>query len=118
MCRHFREDFKVDTVLIRYHNVYGPYGSFDGVKEKVPAAICRKIAMAKLKNNKEIEVWGDEEQTRSFAYTEDCILGTKKLISLKSLEVFNLRSSEQVSINQLIEIVEEISNYKVKKNTF
>lgn len=115
MCRHFREDFKIDTISIRYHNVYGPYGTFDGGREKAPAAICRKIAEAKLKNNKEIEVWGDGEQTRSFTYIEDCILGTKKLMRLNSSEVFNLGSSEQVSINQLIEIVEEISNYKVKK---
>jgi len=115
MCRHFSEDFGLETRVVRYHNVYGPYGTFDGGREKAPAAICRKIADAKLKNKSEIEVWGDGEQTRSFMFIDDCIVGTKKIFSSNSTDVYNLGSSEQVSINQMIAMIEDIAKYKIKK---
>ena len=115
MCRHFYEDFGLETRVVRYHNVYGPLGTFDGGREKAPAAICRKIIEAKLKNKKEIEVWGDGEQTRSFMYISDCIDGTKKIFNSSLNEPYNVGSAEQVSINQMIGIIEEIADYKVEK---
>ena len=115
MCRHFTEDFKLETRCIRYHNVYGPLGTFDGGREKAPAAICRKIANAKINNKKSIEVWGDGEQTRSFMFIDDCIFGTKKIFNSNLKDVYNLGSSEQVSINQMIDMVEKISEYKVER---
>ncbi len=115
MCRHFTEDFGLETRVARYHNVYGPMGTFDGGREKAPAALCRKIINAKLKNQNEIEVWGDGKQTRSFMYIEDCIKGTINLFESNDSNVFNIGSEEQVSINQMIEIIEEIANFKVKK---
>jgi nucleoside-diphosphate-sugar epimerase len=115
MCRHFSEDFGLTTRVIRYHNVYGPLGTYDGGREKAPAALSRKIALAKLTNKKEIEVWGDGEQTRSFMYIDDCLKGTKKIFESNLLEPYNLGSDEQVSINQLIQIIEGIADYKVEK---
>ena len=111
MCRHFTEDFNLDTRVLRYHNVYGPLGTFDGGREKAPAALCRKIITAKLNNEKKIDVWGDGEQTRSFMYIDDCVSGTFKIFEGTSSEVYNLGSNEQVSINQMIELIEEISGY-------
>ena len=116
MCRHFLEDFGLETRVARYHNVYGPYGTFDGGREKAPAALCRKIIEAKINKKDSIEVWGDGEQTRSFMFIDDCIGGTIKLFNSKQTEVFNIGSEEQVSINQLINIIEEIASYKVNKN--
>ncbi len=116
MCRHFREDFGLETRIIRYHNVYGPEGTYDGGREKAPAALCRKIADAKLSKSNSIDVWGDGEQTRSFMYIDDCIHGTKMIVNSNSSDVYNLGSDEQVSINQMINMIEEIANYKVKKN--
>ncbi len=115
MCRHFTEDFKLDTRVARYHNVYGPLGTYDGGREKAPAAICRKIIEAKNSGKNFIEVWGDGEQTRSFMFIDDCIIGTKKLFSSNYSEVFNIGSEEQVSINQMIDIIEEIAGIKVKR---
>ena len=115
MCRHFSEDFGLETRCIRYHNVYGPLGTYDGGREKAPAAICRKIANAKINMEKSIEVWGDGQQTRSFMFIDDCIFGTKKIFNSNLREVYNLGSSEQVSINQMIEMVEKISDYKVER---
>ena len=115
MCRHFTEDFNLETRVVRYHNVYGPLGTFDGGREKAPAAICRKIAEAKLKGLKEIEVWGDGEQTRSFMFIDDCLDGTEKVFNSKYSDPFNVGSDEQVSINQLVDYVEEIADYKVKR---
>ena len=115
MCRHFTEDFGLPTRVLRYHNVYGPLGTFDGGREKAPAAICRKIINAKINNQKEIEVWGDGEQTRSFMFIDDCLIGTQKLFNSNTSEVFNLGSDEQVSINQMIGMIEEISDFKVNK---
>ena len=116
MCRHFTEDFGLETRVLRYHNVYGPEGTYDGGREKAPAAICRKIANAKLQNNKTIDVWGDGEQTRSFMYIDDCIHGTKMVFNSDSSKVYNLGSDEQVSINQMIDIIEDIAEHKVERN--
>jgi len=115
MCRHFTEDFNLQTRVARYHNVYGPLGTFDGGREKAPAALCRKIIQAKINSENKILVWGDGEQTRSFMYVDDCVKGTKNLFSNNYSEPFNIGSEEQVSINQMIEIIEDISNYKVKR---
>jgi nucleoside-diphosphate-sugar epimerase len=115
MCRHFNEDFGIETRVARYHNVYGPLGTYDGGREKAPAALCRKIIEAKINNYKEIEVWGDGEQTRSFMFIDDCIEGTKKIFDHNSPMVYNLGSDEQVSINQMISVIEEIADYKIKK---
>jgi GDP-D-mannose 3', 5'-epimerase len=116
MCRHFTEDFGLDTRVVRYHNVYGPEGTWDGGREKAPAAICRKVAQAKQSGNHEIEVWGDGQQTRSFTYITDCVHGTKALMASGHTEPVNLGSTELVTINQLIDIVEEIAGIKVERN--
>ena len=108
MCRHFTEDFKLETRVARYHNVYGPLGTYDGGREKAPAAICRKIINAKINSYNTIDVWGDGEQTRSFMYIDDCLLGTTNLFLSEHSEVFNIGSEEQVSINQMIEIIENL----------
>ena len=116
MCRHFSEDFGLDTRAVRYHNVYGPLGTYDGGREKAPAAICRKIINAKLNNIDAIDVWGDGKQTRSFLYISDCLDGTEKIFSSPSQNVYNVGSSEQVSINQMIEIIESIAKVNLKRN--
>ncbi len=116
MCRHFLEDFGVTTRVARYHNVYGEHGTYDGGREKAPAAICRKVIQAKLSGNHEIDVWGDGEQTRSFMYISDCIEGTSKIMASDITEPINLGSSELVSINQLVDIVEEIAGLRMKRN--
>ena len=116
MCRHFKEDFKLETRVARYHNVYGPFGTFDGGREKAPAALCRKIILAKENSIPTIDVWGDGMQTRSFMYIDDCLEGTKKLFKSDCSESLNIGSEEQVSINQMIDLISEIANYKVKKN--
>jgi GDP-D-mannose 3', 5'-epimerase len=115
MCRHFTEDFGLPTRVVRYHNVYGPVGTYDGGREKAPAALCRKIALSKINNIKEIEVWGDGNQTRSFMYITDCLEGTQKLFNSELGEPYNVGSDEQVSINQMIDMIEEIADYKVDK---
>ena len=116
MCRHFYEDFGLETRVARYHNVYGTFGTYSGGREKAPAALCRKIITAKKNKEKSIDVWGDGEQTRSFMYIDDCIIGTKKLFESNCRKVLNIGSEEQVSINQMIKKIEEISDYKVNKN--
>lgn len=115
MCRHFREDFGLQTRVARYHNVYGPHGTYDGGREKAPAAICRKVIQAKLSGDHQIEIWGTGEQTRSFQYIDDCIHGTKMLMHSDFVEPINLGSSELVSINQLVDIVEEIAGVKLDR---
>lgn len=116
MCRHFREDFGIVTRVARYHNVYGPHGTFDGGREKAPAAICRKVIQAKLSGKREIEIWGDGNQTRSFMYIDDCIDGSQRILASEILEPINLGSSELVTINQLVDIVEKIGEIKLKRN--
>ena len=115
MCRHFREDFKMATRVARYHNVYGPHGTYDGGREKAPAAICRKVIAAKLAGSKEIEIWGDGKQTRSFMYIDDCTVGTHAILASDILEPLNLGSNELVSINQLVDIVEGIAGVKLQR---
>src|SRR5256714_6701505 len=116
MCRHFREDFGLETRVARYHNVYGPNGTYDGGREKAPAAICRKVATAKLSGDHKIPIWGDGEQTRSFMYIDDCVEGTQMIMDGDFVEPLNLGSSELVSINQLVDMVEEIGSVKLKRN--
>ena len=115
MCRHFREDFGVETRVARYHNVYGPEGTYQGGREKAPAAICRKIVAAKMAGDNEIEVWGDGEQSRSFMYIDDCLHGTRALMASDITEPINIGSDELVTINQLVEIVEEIAGQRFKR---
>ena len=115
MCRHFYEDFGLDVRIARYHNIYGPEGTYDGGREKAPAALCRKIINAKLNNEKNIEVWGDGQQTRSFLYIDDCIDATMSVFNSKFTDVFNIESEEQVSINQMIDIIEEIANSQLER---
>ncbi|MDB6029077.1 MAG: dependent epimerase/dehydratase family protein [Verrucomicrobiales bacterium] len=116
MCRHFREDFGIHTRMARYHNVYGPHGTWEGGREKAPAAICRKVIQAKLSGKHEIEIWGDGKQTRSFMYIDDCLHGTQTILASDILEPINLGSSELVSINQLVDIVEQIAGIKLDRN--
>jgi GDP-D-mannose 3',5'-epimerase len=115
MCRHFLEDFSLTTRIARYHNVYGPRGTYDGGREKAPAAICRKAITAKLSGNHEIEVWGDGKQTRSFMWIDDCVKGTQMIMHGNYAEPLNLGSSELVSINRLVDLVEEIAGVKLKR---
>ncbi len=115
MCRHFREDFGIETRVARYHNVYGPHGTFEGGREKAPAAICRKVIDAKLGGHGSIEIWGDGEQTRSFMYVDDCTKGTTDILNSDILEPINLGSEEMVSINQLVDIVEEIAGITLQR---
>jgi GDP-D-mannose 3', 5'-epimerase len=115
MCRHFEEDFGVPCRVARYHNVYGPWGTFTGGREKAPAAICRKVIEAKLSGMEEIEIWGDGYQTRSFLYIDDCLDGTQRLVESAVNEPLNIGSNELVSINQLVDIVEEIACVKLKR---
>ena len=115
MCRHFREDFGLQTRVARFHNVYGPFGTWDGGREKAPAAISRKVIQAKDTGSGEIEIWGDGQQTRSFMYIDDCLKGTDKITHSDILEPINLGSAELVSINHLVDIVEEIAGVKLKR---
>ena len=118
MCRHFMEDYGIQVRIARYHNIYGPFGTFDGGREKAPAALCRKVINSKLNNDKTIDVWGDGNQTRSFLYVDDCIDGTLKLFESNYSEPVNIGSDEQVSINQMIDILEEISENKGLKKKY
>jgi len=115
MCRHFREDFGVTTRVARYHNVYGPHGTWDGGREKAPAAICRKIAIAELTGNYEIEIWGSGGQTRSYMYMDDCVQGTLMIARGHIQDPVNLGSSQLVTVNELVVIVEEIAGIKVTR---
>ena len=116
MCRHFREDFGIQTRVARYHNVYGPLGTYDGGREKAPAAICRKVIDAKLGGKHEIEIWGDGHQTRSFMYIADCLHGTQMLTESDFIEPINIGSNELVSINQLVDLAEDIAGIKLKRS--
>ena len=116
MCRHFREDFGVQTRVARYHNVYGPNGTYDGGREKAPAAVCRKVIQAKLSGNLAIEIWGDGHQTRSFMFIDDCVHGTQMLLNSEFIEPINIGSSEMVSINQLVDVVEDIAGVKLQRS--
>jgi len=115
MCRHFREDFGMYTRVARFHNVYGELGTWDGGREKAPAAVCRKVIDAKVSGKHEIEIWGDGHQTRSFMYINDCLEGVQRLMASDVTEPINLGSNELVTINQLVDIVEEIAGIKLER---
>ena len=116
MCRHYEEDFALICRVARFHNVYGPLGTYTGGREKAPAAVCRKVIEAKVSGKHEIEIWGDGHQTRSFMYIDDCVKGSCMITESDIREPLNLGSSELVSINQLVDIVEEIAGVKLKRN--
>ena len=118
MCRHFQEDYGLEVRVARYHNIYGPFGTYDGGREKAPAALSRKVAQSKINKANNIEVWGDGKQTRTFLYVDDCIEGTLKLFESEYSDPVNIGSDEQVSINQMIEIIEEISNVDTLKREY
>jgi GDP-D-mannose 3',5'-epimerase len=115
MCRHFEEDFGLTTRMARYHNVYGPNGTWTGGREKAPAAVCRKIATAAITGEHTIDIWGDGEQTRSFMYIDDCVKGSQMILAGDSNEPVNLGSDELVTINQLVDIVEGIAGIKCER---
>lgn len=115
MCRHFTEDYGIVTRVARYHNVYGPHGTYDGGREKAPAAVCRKVIAALQSGSGEIEIWGDGEQTRSFTYIDDCLEGTLRLMDSDVAEPLNVGSEQLVTINQLVDIVESIADVKLKR---
>ena len=115
MCRHFREDFGLYTRVARFHNVFGPWGTWFGGREKAPAAICRKVIEAKVRGKHEIEIWGTGNQTRSFMYIDDCLQGIQKIMNSNILEPINLGSSEAVSINQLVDMVEAIAGIHLER---
>ena len=115
MCRHFREDFGLECRMARYHNVYGPEGTWEGGREKAPAAICRKVIHAKHTGDHSIEIWGDGLQTRSFMYIDDCVKGTQDILNSEILEPMNLGSDELTTINGLVDIVEEIAGIKLER---
>ncbi len=116
MARHFREDFGLETRVARYHNVYGPEGTYDGGREKAPAALSRKIAQAKLSGDHSIEIWGDGEQSRSFMYIDDCVRGTKEILAGDNVEPVNLGSAELVTINQMVSILEDIAGITLERH--
>ena len=116
MCRHFREDFDLTTRVVRLHNVYGPHGTWEGGREKAPAAICRKVIEAKMSGNNEIEIWGDGTQIRSFMFIDDCLNGIQRMMSSAVYEPLNLGANEPVSINQLVDIAEEIAGTRLKRH--
>lgn len=115
MCRHFQEDYGLQTRVARFHNVYGPEGTWDGGREKAPAALCRKFAYAALTGDLDLEIWGDGEQTRSFMYVDDCVRGILDIMNGDSPEPVNLGSAELVSINQMADLLEQISGVVVNR---
>ncbi|MFQ5804385.1 MAG: NAD-dependent epimerase/dehydratase family protein [Candidatus Methylomirabilales bacterium] len=115
LCMHYREDYGIETRIVRFHNIFGPLGTWDGGREKAPAALCRKIAIAKLRENPEIEIWGDGEQTRSFCYVDDCVTGIYKLMQSDYHEPLNLGQDRLVTINQLADIIAHIAGIRIVK---
>ena len=115
MCRHFREDFGLRTRVARYHNVYGPFGAWEGGREKAPAAICRKVIHAKRTGELDIEIWGDGQQTRSFMYIDDCLKGTQDIMASDIVDPVNLGSNELTTINGLVDVVEDIAGVTLKR---
>jgi len=116
MSRHFREDFGLRTRVARYHNVYGPWGTWTGGREKAPAAICRKVAEAQLSGNHQIDIWGDGHQTRSFMYIDDCVFGTQEIMHSEILDPINLGSSEMVTVNELVTVIEDIAGIACERH--
>jgi GDP-D-mannose 3', 5'-epimerase len=115
LCTHYRNDYGIETRTVRFHNIFGEKGTWEGGREKAPAAMCRKIAYAKLTGNHEIEIWGDGEQTRSFCYIEDCVEGLYRLMQSDYHEPLNLGQDRMVTINQLADIIAEIAGIKITK---
>jgi nucleoside-diphosphate-sugar epimerase len=115
LCKHFEEDFGINIRVFRFHNVYGPHGTWDGGREKAPAALCRKIIEARANGSREIEIWGDGEQTRSFMYIDDCVTGIEKLMQSSYSDPLNLGRSELVSINQLADMIQAIAGVEVRR---
>jgi len=115
LCGHYREDYGIETRIVRFHNIFGPLGTWKGGREKAPAALCRKIALAKLTGNPEIEIWGDGEQTRSFCYIDDCVVGLRKLMQSNYYKPLNLGQDRLVTINQLAEMIAAIAGIKIIK---
>jgi len=115
MCRHFREDFGLETRIARLHNVYGPHGTWKGGREKAPAALCRKVITAMLSGTDQIQIWGDGKQTRSFMWIDDCVCGIQMLMHDSNVEPVNLGSAEMVTIDELVTIIEQIAGYRCKR---
>lgn len=115
LCTHYRDEYGLETRIVRFHNIFGPLGTWDGGREKAPAAICRKVATAKLTGDPTIEVWGDGEQTRSFCYIDDCLIGMHALMRSDYGEPINLGQDRMVTINQLVDIVTDTAGYRVEK---
>ena len=115
LCLHYREDYQIETRVVRFHNIFGPLGSWDGGREKAPAALCRKIALAKITGDPVVEVWGDGEQTRSFCYIDDCVTGLFKLMRSDFYHPLNLGQDRLVTINQLADIIAEAAGIKIVK---
>jgi GDP-D-mannose 3',5'-epimerase len=115
LCTHYRQDLGIETRIVRFHNIFGPYGTWYGGREKAPAAMCRKIALAKIIADNEIEIWGDGEQTRSFCYIDDCVKGIQKLMISDYSEPLNLGQDRLISINQLAELIANIAGIQVSK---
>lgn len=115
LCTHYREEYEIDTRIVRFHNIFGPLGTWDGGREKAPAAMCRKVALAKLSGNSQIEIWGDGDQTRSFCYIDDCIIGIYKLMRSDYSEPLNLGQDRLISINELAEVVAKIAGIHIIK---
>jgi len=114
-CMHFQEEFDIETRVVRFHNIFGPFGTWDGGREKAPAALCRKVAVAKLTGNPEVEIWGDGEQTRSFCYIDDCLVGLHKLMMSDYHQPLNLGQDRMVTINQLVEMIAEIAGVQINR---
>lgn len=115
LCTHYRHDYGIETRIVRFHNIFGPYGTWEGGREKAPAALCRKVAVAKLSGSHEVEIWGDGQQTRSFCYIDDCVLGIYKLMHSCFSEPLNLGQDRMVSINQLTDMIADIAGIDIRK---
>ncbi len=115
LCLHYRQDYGLETRIVRFHNIFGPYGTWEGGREKAPAALCRKIAVAKLTGNPEVEIWGDGEQTRSFCYIDDCVEGIHRLMRSDFADPLNLGQDRMVTINQLADMIAAIAGVSIVK---
>lgn len=115
LAKYYKEDYKIETRVARFHNIFGPFGTWDGGREKAPAAICRKVAVAKLTGKSEIEIWGDGKQTRSFCYIDDCVVGIYKLMMSDFSEPLNIGQDRMVTIDQLVDIISKIAGVKLVK---
>lgn len=115
LCTHYRRDYQLQTRMVRFHNIFGPYGTWTGGREKAPAALCRKVALAKLEDTPRIEIWGDGEQTRSFCYIDDCVEGIYRLMNSEFKEPLNLGQDRMISINELADIISRIAGVHLRK---